>query len=442
MSELLQPFNKKQTEDTIKINEIKRAQAAVLKKLEDHDFLLERDNAQKPTYIQLQDDAIASVAVAVKQTHLQTDTSIARMEAVVAVYEEKIKQLNELERRVDREVLERVEEFGRLRGGLEKEMGLLGKRQDQQVEEVSQFKNSTKSAVSRMETRMIAFDNRLKELEDNHRHTHSDLRRLLEDGVSGNERTGKLESLVADLGTRVEDREKDTKLSEKFLGKVREMEGELRFLSTFLEQYQPLYTQMILADTLNSFVEGRQRRKLCIYEEKQFAKLHRHILLNDKLTLEDMMGSYSNQIRKAVSRNKKYVINLAVAESVRHGSNLYEFRVDHLADIDEGDEGRKVAAVVDPMEILRVVDSRLEGIEGQVKGWVDHELRPTKAWIAELQEQMLMRALEYDEKYREVRRAGEEVSARVELEENHNQNQLREVGKQQEQAQLALVSVR
>lgn len=40
MSELLQPFNKKQTEDTIKMNEIKRVQATSLKKLEDHDFLL------------------------------------------------------------------------------------------------------------------------------------------------------------------------------------------------------------------------------------------------------------------------------------------------------------------------------------------------------------------------------------------------------------------
>ena len=33
MGELLQPFNKKQTEDTIKINEIKRTQANILKKL-------------------------------------------------------------------------------------------------------------------------------------------------------------------------------------------------------------------------------------------------------------------------------------------------------------------------------------------------------------------------------------------------------------------------
>ena len=39
MGELLQPFNKKQTEDTVKINQIKRTQANILKKIEDHDFL-------------------------------------------------------------------------------------------------------------------------------------------------------------------------------------------------------------------------------------------------------------------------------------------------------------------------------------------------------------------------------------------------------------------
>lgn len=40
------------------------------------------------------------------------------------------------------------------------------KRQDSQIEEMTQFRNTTKSTVSKMETRMIAFDNRLKELED------------------------------------------------------------------------------------------------------------------------------------------------------------------------------------------------------------------------------------------------------------------------------------
>lgn len=31
------------------------------KKLEDHDFLLTQENAEKPTYVQLQDDKIAEM---------------------------------------------------------------------------------------------------------------------------------------------------------------------------------------------------------------------------------------------------------------------------------------------------------------------------------------------------------------------------------------------
>lgn len=54
----------------------------------------------------------------------------------------------------------------------------------------------------------------------------------------------------------------------------------MRFQATFLEQYQPLYVQMMISDTLDSFLEGHQRRKLCIFEEKKFASLHHHILVN------------------------------------------------------------------------------------------------------------------------------------------------------------------
>ena len=56
------------------------------------------------------------------------------MEAIIAVYEEKITQLNELEKRVDREVVERVNEFTRFKDSIQKEVKLMVKRQDQQIE--------------------------------------------------------------------------------------------------------------------------------------------------------------------------------------------------------------------------------------------------------------------------------------------------------------------
>lgn len=47
------------------------------------------------------------------------------------------------------------------------------------------------------------------------------------------------------------------------------------------------------------------------------------------------MSAYTNNIRKIVNRNKKYVINLAVAESIKVGTSVYEFRIDNLADNDD-----------------------------------------------------------------------------------------------------------
>ena len=45
------------------------------------------------------------MAAQVQETQLETHSSIKKMEAVIDVYEAKIKQLNELERRVDKEVV-------------------------------------------------------------------------------------------------------------------------------------------------------------------------------------------------------------------------------------------------------------------------------------------------------------------------------------------------
>ena len=91
------------------------------------------------------------------------------------------------------------------------------------------------------------------------------------------------------------------------------------------------------------------RRRLCIFEEKQFAKLHHHILMNEKLSLPEAMASYSNNIRRIINRNKKYVVHLAVKDTVKHGGNIYEFRIENLADMEDDDEKKKnVAPTIDP----------------------------------------------------------------------------------------------
>lgn len=62
-----------------------------------------------------------------------------------------------------------------------------------------------------------------------------------------------------------------------------------------------------------------------------------------------MMATYSNQIRKIINRNKKYVIHLAVKETIKHGGNIYEFRIEDLANMEDEDEkSKKVQASIEP----------------------------------------------------------------------------------------------
>ena len=50
---------------------------------------------------------------------------------------------------------------------------------------------------------MIAFENRLRELEDDSKHKASDIRKLIEDVSSNNERIIKLELKTVNLNARV-----------------------------------------------------------------------------------------------------------------------------------------------------------------------------------------------------------------------------------------------
>ena len=74
------------------------------------------------------------------------------------------------------------------------------------------------------------------------------------DIISHTESITKIDNKIGNLTLRVEDRERDTKLSEKFFAKVKEIEGDMKFQTTYIEQYLPLYTQMMISDTLDSFV--------------------------------------------------------------------------------------------------------------------------------------------------------------------------------------------
>ena len=64
--------------------------------MEDHDFLLTQENAEKPTYVQLQDDKIEDTICRFSKLEEEQNLRIAHMEKVIEVYKAKITQLNNL----------------------------------------------------------------------------------------------------------------------------------------------------------------------------------------------------------------------------------------------------------------------------------------------------------------------------------------------------------
>jgi hypothetical protein len=55
LSQLLHTFAKKQADDSARLGDLAKTVSGHTRKLENHDFLLERQSSQKPTYIELQD---------------------------------------------------------------------------------------------------------------------------------------------------------------------------------------------------------------------------------------------------------------------------------------------------------------------------------------------------------------------------------------------------
>lgn len=152
-----------------------------------------------------------------------------------------------------------------------------------------------------------------------------------------------------------------------------------------------------------------------------------------------MMSTFTNNIRKIINRNKKYIINLAVAESVKYGANVYEFRLDEAADHDEENERKQSQQITFPEEeVAKVVTERLKGMSEQIKNMLDEEINPTKTWMKELQEQLIMRSMEWDSKYDQVRKQMTDNEAKMQLEEKHVQRTLTDLRERQGQLEAAV----
>ena len=89
-----------------------------------------------------------------------------------------------------------------------------------------------------------------------------------------------------------------------------------------------------------------------------------------------------------------------------------------------------------------MVAERVQGLEQEVKDLVKEELKPTRTWVSELQEQMLIRALDYDKRYEEAKRMLGEQSARQELEEKHVRGSLADLTEGHTQLEAVVGAVR
>jgi uncharacterized protein YfcZ (UPF0381/DUF406 family) len=175
--------------------------------------------------------------------------------------------------------------------------------------------SSVKAAVSRVETRMIGVDNRLARTEDELRRTGSALQLAAAEVSQLTEGARKTERETASLRERVEEREKEVRLSEKFMGRLREVQNDLQFVVGYLQQYQPLRTQMQIADTLAACTHGRQRRLLCAFEDQQFARLHENILNGEAPSLQDLTFDFTSGLAKIINRNRQFMTELALSSS-------------------------------------------------------------------------------------------------------------------------------
>lgn len=135
-----------------------------------------------------------------------------------------------------------------------------------------------------------------------------------------------------------------------------------------------------------------------------------------------MMSTFTHNIRKIVNRNKKYIINLAVNDSVKYGANVYEFRTEDPNEQEEHEERKQSQNFTFPEEeVGRVVAEKIGAMSNEIKKIMEEEIKPTKTWMKELQEQLLMRSMEYDNKYEELKKGMMENEAKYELEEKHVQ---------------------
>ena len=183
----------------------------------------------------------------------------------------------------------------------------------------------------------------------------------------------------------------------------------MNFIRNYLQLYQPLYTQMQISETLSSFLKGAQRTRLCLFEETIYAKMHHAILSLTDESLEAKMSDYSNKIKRIVNRNKKYLIKLKVDQTIKYGTNVYEIReMDEILMREEEETVAKPAPVIVPEdEIASIVEEKWKNLSDRLEKKVTEKIDPISSWMNELQEQSLLRVMENDQRFEDLKKVVE-----------------------------------
>ena len=64
---------------------------------------------------------------------------------------------------------------------------------------------------------------------------------------------------------------------------------------------------------------------------------------------------------------------------------------------------------------MAIVEEKMQAIGSQVETLVEEKLKPTKAWMTELQDQIMLRSLEEDKRFEDIKKTVLEGEVRHEV---------------------------
>lgn len=250
---------------------------------------------------------------------LSTKESINNFNSRLVFFEEKTEQFNEILTSFEMMRREKITDK-------EQMVELLNRQIQSLTETVTNHEMETASIVSMIKARQHQVDqqildmqNKFRQYEGVIRSANSSVETLKKDFKGMGDRQFEDRMYIENVDVRLNQLETDKELSKKFMGVVDEINNGVMFITNYIDKYLPLFIQAQLSDTLGSFVTDRQRKALCVYEEKAFENFNKIIIANESDGLADNIRRYVNTVEQIILKNKKYTISLKVDRKAKLG---------------------------------------------------------------------------------------------------------------------------